>query len=273
MPNSEIIRAWDQVNPNPATRARILAGILDAAPQPVRPRQRTRRLNWRILAPVGAAVVVVLAMVAPMAIQVSELPLGASHGVSVGYATPPSWLDSPTAMMDLKALSEEELLTGVDVFSGTVTGIDTIKVTFGDRSDYWSLLTVRVGEVSRGDLADGGQATVLVHPHITVGNVACPFCQLSSLLTVGTTGVFLGTPATNRYAASLDGSDVFYYADVAQYSLDDPARYVFVQTDSGVAFDTWAWPTLAAQATPTEQHGISVVASMSEVDAFLRSMI
>ena len=267
MRNPDLVQSWDTVNPDPETQARLLGRIFTAAhhesasPAPRRP-------VWRILLPIAISVVLVAAIVVPLLNRPHDVALTASHGVTA------VWLPRPpqvSVAYDLVPLTEQEMLTGVDIFAATVTKIQTIEVTFPDWTNYMSVLTVRVDSVVRGDLTPGTSTTILTH-NLWEPNVWVEGSTVSSLLKVGGSALFLGTPAAGATAGTIDGPAVFYYSDVAQYFLGDGTRPLFVQLDSGVAFDTWGWPTLAAQGT-SRGDGTSTVANMQVVEDFIHSVI
>ncbi|MDR0848093.1 MAG: hypothetical protein LBN10_03470 [Propionibacteriaceae bacterium] len=276
MKKTEIVTAWDTVNPDATARKRMLDHILTAGAQSdtvpadnsAIDKEKHSWFTWRFGLLAAACLALIVAVAVPLVGNMRTIELAASTGVKVTYASPPR---GGSAAFDLVPRTETELLTGVDIFSGTVTKIDTIKVTFSDWDDYMSLLTVRVEKVLRGNLTVGQETVILVHP--SVGQ-ACSICQLSTAMNIGTTALFLGTPTDeNSWAKSLDGSEVFYYSDVADYYLSDPVRPLFVQTSSGVAFYTYGWPTLEEQGTPTAENGVSTVPSMQVVEDFILSQI
>ena len=265
MKNPEIIQSWNTVNPDSSTQTRLLGAIMAASPLADKP-VGWRRPVWRILVPVAASLALI-AVGVPLLNLPQPIPLATSQGVSVGKVR---WAPAVSAASDLVPLSEVEILAGVDIFSGTITKIDTIKVSFSDWSDYNSLITVQVDDVLRGN--PGAEVKILVSPVIS-RSVHCSICEISSMLEVGVSAVFLATPASQGWAASLDGSEVFYYSDVAQYYLSDPARFLFIPTPNGVAFSTWGWPSLAAHASPTEVNGVSTVESVAIIEAFIHAII
>lgn len=275
MKKTDIVTAWDTVNPDATTRTRMLSHILASETQPNSlwaghspvGKAKSTWLTWKILTPIAACLALIAVVAIPLVGKMGVIDLAESIGVHAAYAKPPLG----SASFDLVERTETELLTGVDIFSGTITKVDTIKVTFSDWNSYMSLITVRVEKVLRGNVSVGQETVILVHP--PVGQV-CSICQLSTTLSAGSTALFLGTPTDeNTWAKSNDGSEVFYYSDVADYCLSDPVRPLFLQTAAGVAYYSWGWPTLDAQGTPTSENGISTVPSMQIVEDFILSQI
>jgi hypothetical protein len=183
----------------------------------------------------------------------------------VTYTNPPAG----DFAAELVPQTEAELLAGADVFAGEVSGVQGIKVTLPDWDTVMSLLTVRVTSVIRGDLAPGGEVTVLVHPAV---GLTCSVCQVSERVGVGSAVILVARPAAEGWAASLDGSDVFVYSDVADYYLPDPIRHVFLETASGVAFSPVGWPSLAALGTPVDAD-TGLAPDRAAVEAFLRAAV
>jgi hypothetical protein len=274
--------AWDEVTPDLTTRDRLWGAIVAATDsvtaaspaQPIHPaeharptRRRTRRRWLWALAPVGAVLLAAALVIPRWADWGRAVSLTDSHGVRVAYTDPPSG----SLAADLVPMTEAELLDGADIFAGTVVGIQGIKVTFSDYDTAMSLLTVRVSEVVSeavsGELSPGDDVTILVSPAV---GLTCSICQVSGQLAVGAAAVFVAHPAAEGWAAALDGSEVFYYSDVAGYYLPDPVRYVFLDTDAGVAFATSGWPSLAPLSTPLDNN-LSLAPNLATVVAFLRT--
>ncbi|MCL2784874.1 MAG: hypothetical protein FWD55_05455 [Propionibacteriaceae bacterium] len=266
MKNDQIIAAWDTVNPDAGTRTRMLGNVLTSIEPSRRRTQKERWEPWKVLVPVGA-LAVILAIAAPMYLNGAQIPLTDSQGVTVTQVN--RFPNSPTSL-DLVPFTEEELLTGVDIFSAKVIRIETIKVQFSDSDTYMSVVTVQVNSVIRGDMAPGDQIKILIHPPV---GALCSICEMSSQISRGSTAIFLATPSAEGYYATGDFSEVFYYSDVSEYYLFDPVRPLFIETSTGVLFNTWGWPTLAQQGSPTPQNGISQIASLEIVEDFIRSMI
>lgn len=267
MRDDQIIEAWDRVTPGQSTQQRMLDNVLSGQSSY---RVRVRLFRRRVVGAVSIFVVlaVIVAMVAPRYFAVgSPIELTQSRGVQ---ATRVNSAPTSGVMFDLVPMTEDEMLANVDIFVGTISRVDVIKVSFPSRDEYMELITVNVDSALRGSLSGGAQTQVLAHPAVS-SNATCSSCAMLALLKKGTTALFLGMPTSGASFSS--GSAVFYYSDVAQYYLGDPARWVFVQTAQGVQFDTWGWPTLAAEGTPAVQDGVSQVASMDVVKTFIRTKI
>jgi hypothetical protein len=194
-----------------------------------------------------------------------DVTLTASHGVRVTSTNPPTG----GFAAELVPRTEAELLAGADIFAGQVSAVRGVKVTFADWDTVMSVLTVQATSVIRGGLQPGDAVTVLVHPAV---GLACSVCQVSERLGVGSAVVLVAQPAAEGWAASLDGSDVFAYSDVADYYLPDPVRHVFLETASGVVFSPVGWPSLAAQGTPVDAD-TGLAADRAAVEAFLRGAV
>lgn len=255
MKSDRILAAWDSVNPDQETRVRMLGRVLtQAETKPV----RRRRWQWWVLAPAGVGMALIVALVAPMVFNGKDFPLTSSTGVDVTYV---NHAPRESIEMDLVPRTESELLSGVDIFSGKVVKIETIKVSFSDWSDYMSILTIEINEVVRGDLSRGAQTQIL--SSIPVGTI-CSICSTIERMKVGSQALFLATPASEGYAASLDGSEVFQYSDAGAYYLSDPVRPIFLENRSGIQFAAFAWPSLTTRSINDINSVIEAIRSMIE---------
>ena len=254
MKNEQIRQAWDSVNPSAETQQRMLGQVLTKAQSTTRTSRTTARWPlWKALIPVGAAVVLAAAVGISL-FQNPPFPLDASHGVEVFYVD-----DEPGSFSaELVPMTEEELLTGVDIFTGTVTKIEYIKILFSDWEAYDTILTVRTSEILRGSLSPDDETRILVSP--AVGQI-CSICQTTEKLSVGSRVLLLGTPSTSGFASSVDGTEVFYYCDAAPYYLSDPIRPIFLETDSGVQISD-LWPTLSSQSYTSLDEVVPIIYSM-----------
>jgi hypothetical protein len=187
------------------------------------------------------------------------IPLTDSHGVKITSASVIS--TGGKSAFDLVERTETELLTGVDIFSGRIIGIQSIKISFPDWEDYSSIVTISIDEVIRGDLKPGDTTRLLVSPAI---GLKCSICDALEALRNGSNALYLATPASEGWAASVTGDGIFQYSDVADYYLMDPSRPLFVdhRRNDELVYAQFAWPTIAAQSPTSVTEVAEIIQGM-----------
>ena len=216
---------------------------------------RKPKTLWMTLAALATAgIVLAVLILAPGA----KIPLEQSSGVKVTSA---SVIPKGSVVVDLLPQSETDMLTGVDIFTGDVTSIESIKVSFSDWSAYQSILTIQVASVVRGDLVVGDEVRVLISPAVGMG---CDNCEAHSMLRTSSHVLMLATPAAEGNAQALDGTGVFHYSDVADYYLSDPIRTLFVdyRRSVGEQHDSEFWSSLSTYTFENVDDVAAVIARM-----------
>jgi hypothetical protein len=140
-----------------------------------------------------------------------------------------------------------------DVFRGTVTNVQNIRVIIGNgRGDHYrALVTVKVSNVLRGDLAVGDEVTVMYQNAIT--SFAAENGYMTSTMDfageteVGMDAIFNAMKYNKDSFLSYDGIDV-PLMEIAKYGLPDDRRFIFFQTDNGILYADEAMPSLKSPA-------------------------
>ncbi|MDR0671193.1 MAG: hypothetical protein LBF64_02665 [Oscillospiraceae bacterium] len=161
----------------------------------------------------------------------------------------------------LAYLTEDEILRGyngvetmrMDIFRGTVTDVQNLRIefaggVFGRGDEYYrALVTVKVGSVLRGDLAEGDEVTVLFQNAITKFAEESGY-QTSTMGVAGQTAVgdeaIFNATLYNRESLLKSGDEIIPLAKVAQYGLPDDTRFVFLAKPDGVLYERDAFPSL-----------------------------
>ncbi|MCL1923215.1 MAG: hypothetical protein FWG15_05090 [Propionibacteriaceae bacterium] len=211
---------------------------------------------WMTVAALATALVVLGVLIWAPGVKI---PLSdRSHGVTVTSA---SVIPKGKQTLELAPQNETQLLTGTDIFTGEVLRIESIKVKFADWDTYYSILTVQVGQVVRGNLAPGSEVRVML---TTAIGIDCDNCEAHSMLRTGSHVLFLATPASRGFAQATDGSGIFQFAEVANYYLTDPVRPLFVdfRRSDGVGYDQETWVSLSDETLTNVDQVASLIESM-----------
>lgn len=139
------------------------------------------------------------------------------------------------ASHDLMKLTDEDIFSANTViFRGTVTDIENIEVDMNGESFYWSIVSVEVSKVLRGELTVG--QTVRIRADTPIGGgVWVEDNDIVSQIRVGMEGIFMPAPYD---ADSLFGANGAWLClrDIAPYGFRDGVRWVFLRTETGLVF-------------------------------------
>lgn len=144
---------------------------------------------------------------------------------------------APRSAYDLIWLPEEEMFTHWDtaIFRGTVTDIQNIEVDMNGESFYWSLVSVEVSHVLRGDVEPGETVRIRVETPIG-GEIWVEDQDLAAQLRVGMEGVFMPQVYDDESMFGAYGAWLCL-RDLSPYGLADGVRWLFLQTPEGLAYD------------------------------------
>lgn len=147
----------------------------------------------------------------------------------------------PAASEDcLVFFSEEELFTYFDlaIFSGTVTDLYNVELSFNGQKTYRGIAEIRVQKVWQGDC--GETVTMLLPGPI---GVAFSGDDVVSRLEVGMDGLFMPILYDEGSLHEENGATLALQ-DLAQCGLADGCRWEFLQTDGGILYAEEAYPGL-----------------------------
>lgn len=253
MKHEQIINAWSKIGPDSGADRRMLAAILDENRSAKNRRERAlrmnRNVNWKVLAPVAACLVLALAIAIPLfSGGGKDFDLKRSSGVIVSYVNAPR---RPVSLKsDLMALTEEELFADriwdyeVAAFEGTIVEARNIACDYNGVKDYRAIASIEVQEVLRGSLTAGTTVTVLLPRPVDVEGLWIEDTGISSQMTAGTRGIFMPIKYDETSIRKENDSELALL-DLAEYGLLDGERWAFLETAAGLTYNTWAYPSLA----------------------------
>ena len=241
--NDKIKNSRDKIQPSEEARARMLKNILA--------HNKAKKFNtWKAVVPIAACFAIV-ALIAFPALHREEITLMRStEGIRVSITQN---APTPSTSTQLAFQTEKELFNNWDtsIFDGTIREITNIELDFGGRyKDYRAIAKIEVNEMLRGDLAVGSEIEVLL-PAPVGENVWVEDTDITSQFKVGMTGIFMPRKLTETDYHEENGKKL-YLLDLAQYSFMDGVRYAFIETDKGLQFGRWAYPSIANAVTLDE---------------------
>ena len=207
-------------------------------------RHHERKHIWKGLAIAAACLALAVGVgLAGAGQQRSAISLPSAEGnASARYAekVPDGGIVTSSALAEM---TEAELLDSADAaFRGTVQSVQNIEIDFNGYPNYRAIAEVTVKETIRGDVEKGETVTILL---------PCPAgmsqwvedTEIAAQRQTGVEGIFLASLCDDTAYRSEQGATV-YWKDLAQYYFWDGVRYAFLQTENGLAYDAWAWPSL-----------------------------
>jgi hypothetical protein len=147
-----------------------------------------------------------------------------------------------------------------DIVRGTIKDIKNIEINMGaDITGYKAIATIEVDKVLRGDIKQGDEIQILLSTPIGVGQILEDTGVVSSMQ-VGMEGIFMPSKFDDSDVWSYEDSTL-YYKEICDYGFNDGERYAFLNTENGLKYATWAFPTLVNPA------------SLDDVEAYVVQMI
>jgi len=254
---------------------RAIGGIDDELIERAVPKSKTvtmKKMIWlRWAIPVAACFTIALIVMIPFIINNgvddTGFDLSRSSGVKVNYIDNPPNIYSSASLV---YLTEEELFAPkwmeveIVAFAGEVTRVDNIVVSMGKSNThtfYKAIAHIKVNEVFRGEISTGSTVTVLLPGPVGNPDIHVSDTGISSLMTVGTTGIFMPFAYNEESFMSTDG-DSLCLLDLADYGLGDGVRWVFLQKGDEVVF-----------ARLDAYESISEATTMDEIRQYVISML
>lgn len=152
----------------------------------------------------------------------------------------------------LAEFTEEELFTNFNtaVFKGTVTKIKNIEIDYNGFTDYQAIAEIHVDVLYRGNCAVGDTVSVLL-PCPLQANIWVEDTGVASKICEGTVGIFMPEQYDETSVVKMNGATLALQ-DISEYGLPDGERFAFLETDSGLVFDLWAYQSIAEATTLDE---------------------
>lgn len=161
------------------------------------------------------------------------------------------------SMSDMMAYTEKELFSHpTDIFRGEITEVGYYLVDFEGVGYYYSVVTVRVDEVYRGDLAVGDLIFVKAGA-VSRQGIWVEDTGTVSAMKEGISGMFM----VNDYIGEVRNDAFFDGGGVITHHFRDGERYAFLETEAGLVFSEWAYPSLKNAKT------------LQDVEAFVKKMV
>lgn len=161
----------------------------------------------------------------------------------------------------LISLSEEELFTKFNtaIFKGTITDISNIVIDFNGDKEYRAIAKVKVEKVYRGNCSVNDTVSILlpcpIQSHIQVSDT-----ETVSAMREGISGIFM--PVVYDDASYYEMNEAkLALTDIAEYGFPDGERYAFLDTEEGLIFASWAYPSIAD------------ASSLEEIEDYITSML
>ena len=137
--------------------------------------------------------------------------------------------------------------------------VDNIVLDFNGSENYRALARIRVEAVYRGPCQAGDTVTVLL-PCPILDGFWVEDTEVVSAMSPGVRGIFMPMVYDETSVQEENGATLALL-DVAQYGFADGSRYAFLETEDGLIFAQWAYPSLAG------------AESLDQVEAFVTGII
>ena len=133
--------------------------------------------------------------------------------------------------------AEELFAMNRDIFLGTVTDKQVYHVT-GGMDTYFTVVTVEIEDSIRGDMS-GGQRCRIYLPVARIGEIMITDSLSENLekLEIGSRAIFMPDKATEDAGVG-NGEAWLGYSDFADYYFGEGMRFLFLETENGVSFET-----------------------------------
>ena len=165
----------------------------------------------------------------------------ASYGVTVLLEEHPE--EPMIPMIKLREMSEQELVDSCDlIVRGTVKNIQNIRLTADGVDVTKALVTITPTAVIKG--SSSGDVTLLVSCPID-GTFQIEDTETACAIRMGMEGIFMLQAYGDAELWELENA-ALRWKDIADYHFGDGRRYAFLNTDNGLLYADWAYPSLQA---------------------------
>ena len=170
-------------------------------------------------------------------IQLSD----ASYGVTVSVEEHPE--EPMIPMLKLREMTEQELVDSCDlIVRGTVKSIRNIRLTADGVDVTRALVTITPTVVIKG--AASGDVTLLASCPID-GTFQIEDTETACAIRTGMEGIFMLQAYGQTELWELENA-ALRWKDIADYHFGDGRRYAFLNTNQGLLYAEWAYPSLQA---------------------------
>ena len=149
--------------------------------------------------------------------------------------------------------TEDEVFTmfETDIYTGTVKEVKNIQVDYAGMTEYKGIATLTVDKTIRGLKAAGETVTIMLPGPVADGKIQGPDMSVYPAMKAGDKGVFM-LVKHDENAYWDDGETRIHFSEVAEYSVIDTQRFIFLETENGLAFARDTFPALASATTLDE---------------------
>lgn len=173
-----------------------------------------------------------------------------SSGVEIGEMNGPGTGNTMIGMSACLAWLSPKAIFAQDtaIFRGTVRELNYFRVEpdAGIMERYYTRAIIEVTDSIRGDLKEGETCCLLWLG--ARGYMSTSITGTLEDLDAGDEAIFMPI-VTDRDTGWKEGDRYFCYADLAELYLSEGVRYVFADTEEGLAFDRGTYPALAEAET------------------------
>jgi len=253
MKNEKIVATYEKVTPDDAAKKRMLENIMQTCSKQTSRKVdfMKKRLSWKIVAPVAAILVLAMVLGIPQLMnpgKPASLPSKGNIKFSFASELPPPDINAIVAIF-----TEDEVFTmfETDVYTGTVKSVQNIQVEYAGMTEVKGIATITVAKTLRGGKAAGETVTVMLPGPVADGQIQGPDMSVYPAMKAGDKGVFM-LVKHDENAYWDDGETRILFSEVAEYSVIDTQRFIFLETEDGLEFARDTFPALATATTLDE---------------------
>ena len=253
MKNEKIVASLNKITPDDAAKTRMLENILQENKKQTNRKVdlMKKRLSWKFVAPVAAILVLALVLGMPKLLNPGKPDVFPSKGnIIFSYAKelPPPDINAIVAIF-----TEDEVFTmfETDIYTGTVKEVKNIQVDYAGMTEYKGIATLTVDKTIRGLKAAGETVTIMLPGPVADGKIQGPDMSVYPAMKAGDKGVFM-LVKHDENAYWDDGETRILFSEVAEYSVIDTQRFIFLETENGLEFARDTFPALASATTLDE---------------------
>lgn len=147
----------------------------------------------------------------------------------------------------LPLYTEDEIFSTYDtaIFKGEIINIQNIEVDFAYDILYYSIATIIVKDVYRGNLQNNDEVEILIPTAIDVDGSWVNEHQTITNARVGMTGIFMPIVYDDKTAVTQRSGILFDKRDIADYGLFDGEHFTFLETEKGLVYAEWAFESIS----------------------------
>lgn len=195
-----------------------------------------------------------------------------SVGVEINQIDKPlASTEQNESIADLVWLEPEEIFAmDTSIFRGIVQDMFYYETT-GGYSSHFTVISVEVRDVYRGDMEKGSISKIYlpIVPGVVDNSIAGDLRNLE----IGSEAIFMPYIATEEKGIPF-GDAFFSYADVADYYFSEGERFIFLNTEEGVSYETNVYDiTGEGNEVELDNKIIGNTVTLDDVSEYIRDML